>query len=422
MRSEILSQEKNIVTIKVVVEEKDLSKEISKTYDRLSKNASIPGFRKGKTPKKVLDLRFGKDAIVAESMEEMLPSVLRELTTDYDLDLIEDPNVKVDILEEGKDAELTITFEVEPEVSLGDLSSMEVTFHKMEVTDQIIDSAVEDLRMEHSTLNTVYRKSTLGDVVIADYTTVVVDEDGNEMVSHPSETHSFDLDPKGLKPEIMDVLVGVEIGEERDAEVIIDENYRDEKLAGKRARYHFAVKEVQERILPELDDDFAKLVMGEDGKIDSLREKVREQLQARMDEEGRRGAEGEMISKAVEISSVDLPISMVDRQKAHLLKGYEERAEVAPSEEDVQRKAESDVKEYLVLEAYGKNLGVDISKDDLDQEFVRLSRMYGVPLDAVRKAMLNDKERINGMANEIRLRKTLKAMLEKVKVEEKKLN
>ncbi|NCC97523.1 MAG: trigger factor family protein, partial [Synergistales bacterium] len=96
VRSEILSQEKNIVTIKVVVEEKDLSKEVSKTYDRLSKNVSIPGFRKGRTPKKVLDLRFGKEAILAESMEEMIPSILRELTNDYDLDLIEDPDVKVD--------------------------------------------------------------------------------------------------------------------------------------------------------------------------------------------------------------------------------------------------------------------------------------------------------------------------------------
>ncbi len=422
MRSEILSQEKNVVTIKVVVEEKDLSKEVSKTYDRLSKNASIPGFRKGKAPRKVLDLRFGKEAILAESMEEMIPSLLRELTTDYDLDLIEDPDIKVDLLEEGKDAELTVVFEVEPEVSLVDLSNIEVTLNKMDVTDEIIDNAVEDLRREHSNLSTVYRKSSLGDVVIADYTTVVVDQDGEELVSHPSETHSFDLNAEGLKPEILEVLTGVEIGEERDAEVIIDEGYRDEKLAGKTAKYHFSVKEVQERVLPELDDDFAKKVMGDDGEIVSLRDRIKEQIQNRMDEEGRRGAEGEMISKAVEASSVEVPVSMVDRQKAHLLKGFEERKETAPSEEELIKKAEADVKEYLVLEAYGKSLGVDISKEDLDEEFSRLSQMYGIAVETVRKALLKDRDRVNGMANEIRLRKTLKAMMEKVKIEEKKLN
>lgn len=422
MRSEILSQEKNVVTIKVVVEEKDLSKEVSKTYDRLSKNASIPGFRKGRAPRKVLDLRFGKDAILAESMEEMIPSLLRELTTDYDLDLIEDPDIKVDLLEEGKDAELTVVFEVEPEVSLADLSSIEVTLNKMDVTDEIIDNAVEDLRREHSSLNTVYRKSSLGDVVIADYTTVVVDDGGEELVSHPAETHSFDLNAEGLKPEILEVLTGVEIGEERDAEVTIDEGYRDEKLAGKTAKYHFSVKEVQERVLPELDDDFAKKVMGDDGEIVSLRDRIKEQIQNRMDEEGRRGAEGEMISKAVEASSVEVPVSMVDRQKAHLLKGLEERKEAAPSDEDLTKKAEADVKEYLVLEAYGKSFGIEISKEDLDEEFSRLSQMYGIAVETVRKALLKDRDRVNGMANEIRLRKTLKAMMEKVKIEEKKLN
>lgn len=422
MRSEILSQEKNVVTIKVVVEEKDLSKEVAKTYDRLSKNAAIPGFRKGRAPRKVLDLRFGKEAILAESLEEMIPSILREVTTDYDLDLIEDPDVKVATLKENEDAELTLVFEVEPEVSLADLSEIEVTLHRMIADDKVVDEAIENLKKEHSSLNTVYRKSSPGDVVIADYTTVVVDDDGNELVSHPAESHSFDLNPEGLKPEILEVLTGVEIGEERDAEVTIDEDYRDEKLAGKKAKYHFSVKEVQERVLPELDDDFAKKVMGDEGEISSLKDKVKEQLQARMDEEGRRGAEGEMISKSVEASSVEVPVSMMERQKAHILKGYEERKEPSPSEEDVCKKAEADVKEYLVLEAYGKDLGVEISKDDLDEEFSRLAQHYGIAVDTVRKALLKDKDRVNGMANEIRLKKTLNAMMDKVKVEEKKLN
>lgn len=422
MRSEILSQEKNIVTIKVVVEEKDLSKEVSKTYDRLSKNVSIPGFRKGRTPKKVLDLRFGKEAILAESMEEMIPSILRELTNDYDLDLIEDPDVKVDTLKEGQDVEITVVFEVEPEVTLADLSEINVTLNKMVVTDEVVDKAVEDLRREHSSLKTVYRKSSLGDVVVADYTTVVVDSDGQELVSHPAETHSFELNSEGLKPEIMDVLTAVEIGEERDAEVTIDQDYRDEKLAGKTAKYHFSVKEVQERVLPDLDDDFAKKVMGDDGEISSLKDKVREQIQIRMDEEGRRVAETEMISKAVEGSSVEVPVSMIERQKAHIVKSYEERNEPSPSGDDIYKKAEADVKEFLVLEAYGKDLGVDISKEDLDEEFTRLSGLYGIAVDTVRKALLKDKDRINGMANEIRLRKTLSAMMEKVKIEENKLN
>lgn len=422
MRSEILSQEKNIVTIKVVVEEKDLSKEVSKTYDRLSKNVSIPGFRKGRTPKKVLDLRFGKEAILAESMEEMIPSILRELTTDYDLDLIEDPDVKVETLREGEDVEITVVFEVEPEVTLADLSEIGVTLNKMVVTDEVVDKAMEDLRREHSSLNTVYRKSSLGDVVVADYTTVVVDDDGQELVSHPAETHSFELNAEGLKPEILDVLTGVEIGEERDAEVTIDNDYRDKKLAGKAARYHFSVKEVQERILPDLDDDFAKKVMGDEGEISSLKDKVKEQIQIRMDEEGRSLAEAEMISKAVESSSVEIPISMVERQKSHILKGYEERKEQSPSDDDVHKKAKADVKEFLVLEAYGKDLGIEISKEDLDEEFSRLSGVYGIAVDTVRKALLKDKDRINGMANEIRLRKTLSKMMEKVKIEENRLN
>ncbi len=422
MRSEILSQEKNITTIKVIIDGQDLAKEINRTYDKISKNAAIPGFRKGRTPKKVLDLRFGKDAIVAEALEEMLPQMLRDLTNDYDLDLIEDPDIKVDVLEDGKDAELTVVFEVEPEVSLADLSQITVTVPKMSVTDSVVDNAIEDLKKEHSELLTVYRDSQEGDVVVADYTTVIIDEDGNEIVSHPAETHSFDMDPEGLKKEIYDTLLGVSMGQERDSQVTIEPDYKDPKLAGKVAKYHFEIKEVKERKLPDLDDGFAKKVMGEDADISSLKEAVKTQIQSRMDSEGYRSGENEMIAKAVEGSSVELPVSMVERQKKHILKSCEEQNREIPEDSELSGRAERDVKEFLVLEAYGKDLGVELTKEDLDAEFERIAAAYRIGVESVRKALLKDKDRVNGMANELRLRKTLKAMMEKVKVEEKELN
>ncbi|WP_040382625.1 trigger factor [Dethiosulfovibrio peptidovorans] len=424
MRSEMLSQEKNVVTIKAVVEKEDFKKEVSKMYDKLAKNAAIPGFRRGKAPRKVLDLRFGKEAILAEALEEMIPSLLGEITTDYDLNLIEDPDVKIDVIEEGKDVELTLVFEVEPEVSLADLSEILVVKPKINVTDDHVAEAIEDLRKRHASLETVDRPSASGDVVVADYSTVVVDDDGEEIVSHPAETHSFDLVEETLRPEIYQTLVGVSPEDERESQVVIDEDYKDEKLAGKTAKYKFTVKEVKERVLPDLDSSFFVQVFGEEGEAmdeETFRESISQRLGEHMEGEAQQAAEGDMVRKSVDASEVEVPVSMVNRQVENLKKRMEEQGAAGVDDSQLTSQAERDVKEFLVLEAYGKDLAVELTKEDLDEEFQRVADGYGIGVEAVKEAFLKNKDKINEIAHSLKVKKTISAMMEKVTVEEKEL-
>lgn len=424
MRSEILSQEKNVVTIKVVVESEDFAAKLAKTYKDLSMNAKVPGFRKGKVSASVLELRFGKETILSETLEEMLPGILREVTTDYDLEIIEKPDVKIDVMEKGKDLELTIVFEVEPEVELADLSEITVTLPKFDMKDDSIDEAIEDLRNRNAIVEKVERASEPGNSVKASYKTVVVDEEGAEVVSHDPETQLFDLNEKNLKPAIYDALVGTTAGDEVDSEVTIEDNYQDEKLAGKTARYHFVIEEVQEKKLPELDEDFFKKVVGE--PVDSLelfREKIGTQIQEHMDNEARQFAENEMAYKSVDASSVEIPESMIKRQMENIKKDQEEKKDAPElNDEELLKKATQDVKQFLVMDAYGKNLGVDILKEDFDEEFEKMAKAYNVPASTIKSAFGKNQERIEEMANSIRIRKTVAAMMEKVVVEEKSID
>ncbi|PIE53976.1 MAG: trigger factor [Dethiosulfovibrio peptidovorans] len=424
MRSEMLSQEKNIITIKAVVEVDDFAKEITKTYQKLSRNASIPGFRRGKAPRKVLDLRFGKDAILAEALEALLPNILESLTTDYDLKLIEDPDVKVDVMEEGKDAEITVVFEVEPEVTLAELADITVTQPKLAVTEVHVNEAVENLRKKHAVPTSVDRPSELGDLVIAQYATTVLDDEGEVLVSHDAEEHRFELNEKTLRPEIREALVGVSPSDERDADVQIDENYHDTKLAGRTARYHFTVSQVNELVLPELDSEFFGVVFGDEGRemdLSAFRERIGQQLREHMEAESRQSAEHEMVFKAVQNSEVDLPHSMVKRQIENINKRLDEQEGDRPEEKQIVAQAERDVKEFVVLDAYGTELGVELSKDDMEEEFQRLAGMYGVQSEMVRNAFTKDREKLSEIVHSVKTRKTIGAMMEKVTIEEKEL-
>ncbi len=420
----MLSQEKNIITIKAVVEVDDFAKEITKTYQKLSRNASIPGFRRGKAPRKVLDLRFGKDAILAEALEALLPNILESLTTDYDLKLIEDPDVKVDVMEEGKDAEITVVFEVEPEVTLAELADITVTQPKLAVTEVHVNEAVENLRKKHAVPTSVDRPSELGDLVIAQYATTVLDDEGEVLVSHDAEEHRFELNEKTLRPEIREALVGVSPSDERDADVQIDENYHDTKLAGRTARYHFTVSQVNELVLPELDSEFFGVVFGDEGRemdLSAFRERIGQQLREHMEAESRQSAEHEMVFKAVQNSEVDLPHSMVKRQIENINKRLDEQEGDRPEEKQIVAQAERDVKEFVVLDAYGTELGVELSKDDMEEEFQRLAGMYGVQSEMVRNAFTKDREKLSEIVHSVKTRKTIGAMMEKVTIEEKEL-
>ncbi len=438
MKSELLSQEKNIVTIKVTVDNADFVKGLNATYSELAKKVNIPGFRKGKAPRSVLDMRFGRESVKSQALEDMLPHLLEEICNEYELEPIASPSVDDVSLKDGEDAVFTVKYEVEPEVTLPELESITVDLPVFDVTDAMVDESLASMKKRYCSYSPVSRASKAGDKVRAAYSMKVRGEDGNEIVSHEPQMETFELDSLSMRPEILAALTGVEAGAHASADVKIAEDYSDKRVAGRTAHYDFDVAEVQEPIEPEMNEEFFKKASpAEIHSEEELRAELRHSMDERMKSDARRLAENEALSKIAEAAKVDLPDSMVNRQKDHLRRTFEENVkertkmtleeyyksegrDIKELEESLEQDARHDVLGYLVVDACAKLLGVSVQKEDLDSEISEMAANYGISAESVRDMLKNRPQDFESMISSARYRKTLAAVMEKVKVNEVK--
>lgn len=438
MKSELLSQEKNIVTIKVTVDQAGYAAQLKKTYAEIAKRVNIPGFRKGKAPKTVLEMRLGKDSIMSQAFEDMLPKVLDEVCAEYDLEPIASPVVDDLDIKEGEDVSFTVKYEVEPEVTLPELSDITVDLPVFAVSESMVDEALENMKKRLSTYKPVNRPARHGDKVRAAYSLVVKDDDGKDVLSHEPQIDTFELDNLSMRPEIVEALTGTEAGAKKPADINVADDYRDKVVAGKTAHYEFDVIEVQEPVAPEMNEEFFRKVTAENvHSEEELRATIRENLDKRLKADARTAAENEAIAKITEASQVELPDSMVRRQREHLRKRFEENVkqrtkmsleeyykseghDLKELEENLEKDARRDVMGYLVVDACAKKFGVSVRKEDLDGEISQMAANYGISSDSIKDMLKKRPEDFENMISQARYRKTLQAIMEKVKVNEVK--
>lgn len=438
MKSELLSQEKNIVTIKVTVDQAGYAAQLKKTYAEIAKRVNIPGFRKGKAPKTVLEMRLGKDSIMSQAFEDMLPKVLDEVCAEYDLEPIASPVVDDLDIKEGEDVSFTVKYEVEPEVTLPELSDITVDLPVFAVSESMVDEALENMKKRLSTYKPVNRPARHGDKVRAAYSLVVKDDDGKDVLSHEPQIDTFELDNLSMRPEIVEALTGTEAGAKKPADINVADDYRDKAVAGKTAHYEFDVIEVQEPVAPEMNEEFFRKVTAENvHSEEELRATIRENLDKRLKADARTAAENEAIAKITEASQVELPDSMVRRQREHLRKRFEENVkqrtkmsleeyykseghDLKELEENLEKDARRDVMGYLVVDACAKKFGVSVRKEDLDGEISQMAANYGISSDSIKDMLKKRPEDFENMISQARYRKTLQAIMEKVKVNEVK--
>ncbi|WP_462363542.1 trigger factor [Pyramidobacter porci] len=438
MKSELLSQEKNIVTIKVTVDQAGYAAQLKKTYAEIAKRVSIPGFRKGKAPKTVLEMRLGKDSIMSQAFEDMLPKVLDEVCAEYDLEPIASPVVDDLDIKEGEDVSFTVKYEVEPEVTLPEFSDITVDLPVFAVSESMVDEALENMKKKLSTYKPVNRPARHGDKVRAAYSLVVKDDDGKDVLSHEPQIDTFELDNLSMRPEIVEALTGTEAGTKKPADINVADDYRDKAVAGKTAHYEFDVIEVQEPVAPEMNEEFFRKVTAENvHSEEELRATIRENLDKRLKADARTAAENEAIAKITEASQVELPDSMVRRQREHLRKRFEENVkqrtkmsleeyykseghDLKELEENLEKDARRDVMGYLVVDACAKKFGVSVRKEDLDGEISQMAANYGISSDSIKDMLKKRPEDFENMISQARYRKTLQAIMEKVKVNEVK--
>jgi trigger factor len=307
------------MTIEVPAEQVDATYE--RVLNRLVSRAKIEGFRPGRAPRALVEARIGPAAVREEVVEAMVPEVIRQALEEKSLDPIDNPDVEVLELERGRPARLKATISVMPEVTLADVTTLHPDLHGHDVTEEMLERRLEDVRQPMAEITPVEREARLGDIAIID---VEVDVDGELIESETQKAMEAELKDGVLLPELLAVLPGTFVDETREAKVTFPETYSDPKLAGKNATIRVTLRGVKEKILPPLDDALAKILSnGAHETVESYRESVRKELEESVRAMEKLEREQEVVRALVEASSVEVPQTLVDRELTSQLESME---------------------------------------------------------------------------------------------------
>jgi trigger factor len=307
------------MTIEVPAELVDATFE--RVLKRLVSRAKIEGFRPGHAPRALVEARLGPAVVREEVVETMVPEVIRQALEEKSIDPIDSPDVEVLELERGRPARLKATISVMPDVTLGDATTLKTSTSAVEVTEEMLERRLEDLRQPMAEITPVEREVRSGDIAIID---VEVEVDGEVVESESRKAMEAELREGVLLPELLEVLPGAFVDEAREARVKFPETYSEPKLAGKEANIKVVVRGVKEKIVPALDDPLAKVLSnGAHETAEAYRESVRAELEESAQAVAKLEREQAVVKALVEASTVDVPETLVEKELVSQLESME---------------------------------------------------------------------------------------------------
>jgi len=389
MQTTLEETDKHTVKLTVEVPPEELGKDLDRAYRKIAQQVKIPGFRKGKVPRQVIDAQFGRDAVVGEFIEDSVPTYYREALREHDLAPISEPDIDLGDVEEGKPLVFTAVVEVRPRLKLeeSEYTGIEVDRPPIQVSDEDVDRYLESLRDRFAELETVGRAARGGDYVVIDVHATI---HGEEIPGVSRTDHLYALGSGEFGDTLDKEVTGKRAGE------ILAFNDTLGPGAGERAgqevSFRVLLKEVKGKKLPEADDEFAR-VASEFDTLDELRANLREQLTANRE----RGADADIrdavLQKMIESVDVDLPDTLVDEEVEHRVLHAAERAEQAGTtlqdllasqdldelrfRADARAHAIRAIKADLVLEAIARQEGIEVTAEELGREIGGLANALG---------------------------------------------
>jgi len=388
-----------------------VQKEWERAYGRVQKKARLPGFRQGHVPRSLVKLHFADD-VRREVVEHLVPDAYRQAVAEAKLDPVDEPQLQDLKLEEGAPLSFVAVVEVKPAIPLGDYTGLDVQHAPVPVTDADVDAALERLREQHAEFRNVERAGDRGDLAVVDYT---LTPEGLE----PSTAagYAFVIGDDSVIPEIDQAVAGMRAGEERQVALRFPDDHRMEALRGKPGTAVVKVTEVKEKVLPPLDDDFAKTA-GPFDALAALRAEARRQLETQRGIEERRALDDKLTDALLARHEFTVPDALVMRQTAHQIEHARERLRrqgVDPERVpwdypklvgELRPGAERGVRRALLLEAIAEREGVAATDAELEAELERLAQASRRPLPAVKRMMEKSGE-LDGLRLGLRERKTL---------------
>ena len=444
MRTELLGQEKNIVRIKAEIEAGDFIKAINKTITELSQQGNFPGFRKGRAPRRIVEMRFGRGAIYNEAIEKIMNEELQQVIEDYELDIIDTPTLSVTgNVEEGKPITCELTFEVRPEVELPEFDGMEIEKVVTEVTEADVDRLAKRIQVQLADIREADRPIQDGDLVDLELTIRAINPDGTETEDQPKPetTHEkINLADETVRAQVREALMGKSKGDEAEAVFDVEEGHADRTLAGKHVSYRMKVETVSEYVLPEVNEEFFRNVFGENTDIKdeaAYRARLRQDIEGEVSQENKADLYNRAIDLVASKSKLELPDRFIAGQIQSFRREDEEWAKSNGIDMDtafginteegrkgyealLRTRAETAVRNVLVIGKLVEVLGIRIEQSDLEAEFDRRAEELHVSRGFVAKYFYEHKNQLDRLTDQLRWDKTAEALLSHMAVKEVK--
>ena len=405
MSLQVEKLEKNMAKLTIEASAEDFEKAIQKVYLKARGRINIPGFRKGKAPRKLIEKMYGTGVFYEDAANDLIPTAYAEALKDCDLEIVSRPEINVTQIESGKPFIFTAEVAVKPEVTLGEYKGVEVERSDVEVTDEDINKEVDKERENNSrTIDVDDRAVESGDIIKLDFDGSV---DGVPFAGGKAENYTLTIGSGSFIPGFEDQLIGTKIGEDKDVTVTFPEDYHEKSLAGKEAVFKCKVNAITVKELPDADDEFASEV-SEFETLAEYKEDIKKKLTEKKEKEARAKKEAQAVEKAVENATMEIPDAMIDTQVQSMMEDFARRMQsqglsleqyfqftgmdAKKMHDQMKPEALKRIQNSLVLEAVAKAENIEISDEKVDEEIAKMAEAYKMEVEKL-KGIIGDSER-----------------------------
>jgi len=383
------NSENNKISFNIELGAEEFEKAVQNAYLKNRNKFNIPGFRKGKAPRKIIELNYGDGVFYDEALNSILPKAYEEAIERFKFEPVDNPEIDIESIEKGKPVIISVEVTVKPEVKLGDYKNIEVEKVEYNVTEEDVERELKTVQeMNARIIDASDRETKEGDILIIDYKGFV---DGEQFEGGTAEKQRLEIGSKTFIPGFEEQLIGKKKGDAVKINVTFPEDYFEENLKGKEATFEVVIHEVKEKQLPELDDEFAKDV-SEFDTLEEYKNHIKEELEKNAKNREKIEFENKVIEKVVDSSEVDIPEVMIEHQIEHEIEEFNYRlkmqgldlekylqltgSKLEDLKEQLKPIAEKRVKTELVFEAIGKAENIVATDEDIDLELEKIAKEY----------------------------------------------
>ncbi len=400
MSLQVEKLEKNMAKLTIEVSAEELEKAIQGAYLKNKNKITIPGFRKGKAPRKMIEQMYGKEVFYEDAANALIPESYEKALSECTEEIVSSPKIDVTQLEAGKPFIFTAEVALKPEVTLGTYKGVKVDKVEVEVSEEEVDAEINKERENNSRTITVEDRAVKdGDMTVIDFEGFV---DGVAFEGGKGEDYPLTIGSGAFIPGFEEALIGAEIGVETDVNVTFPEDYQAAELAGKAAVFKCTVKEIKEKELPELDDEFASEV-SEFDTLAEYKEDVKKNLAEKKEAAAKSAKEDAAIDAVIAEAQMEIPDAMVETQQRQMVEDFAQRIQsqgismeqymqftgldVNMLLEQVKPQAMKRIQSRLVLEAVVTAEGLTASEEEFEAEVAKMAESYKMEADKVKELL-----------------------------------